>query len=79
MISVGEKIIKNKDTLEKARRKLWETVWRHEKHYSVLYESNTDNLRTENVVSSTSIALLNSILNILIKLNLIDNEKLTEV
>ena len=60
LISVGEKIIKNKDTLEKAEENYEKQYEDMKSIIQFLYESNTDNLKTEKVVSSTSIASLNS-------------------
>ena len=78
LISVGEKIIKNKDTLEKAEENYEKQYEDMKSIIQFLYESNTDNLKTEKVVSSTSIGSLNSNIEYINQIESYSNEKLTE-
>lgn len=78
LISVGEKIIKNKESLKKAEAD-YENQYEDTKDIiQFLYENNTDNIKTEKVVSSKSIASLNSDLEYINQIEDYTKDKLTK-
>lgn len=60
LVSVGEKIIKNKEELKKAEENYEKTYEDTKDLIQFLYENNTDDIKVEKIINTKSLASLNS-------------------